>query len=243
MAAPSTIRLFASHDWGRDNATHHRVASVVRELAGRGFKVWFDETNMKGNILDAMCRGIEAADVVLVFITKNYMNKVASGRGTDNVRREFMFAAHHPERLLPIRFDPDLPATWTGPLRMILGSSLYVDLSAPTLTAKHYDELAEAIRRRTPRVMWKSAAQFARRARPVATRTTRFASSAPPAEAPTVRGRLHRALEVVGDRLQPGERVGGAVNRLVLTLLGTKALDDDKPLVERLALIERQLGI
>ena len=64
-----TIRVFASHDWGKYSANHARVAQIVAALRQKSFKVWFDETHMKGNILDAMCRGIDESDVVLVFVT------------------------------------------------------------------------------------------------------------------------------------------------------------------------------
>ena len=95
------LRVFASHDWGRGSSTHARVRDVVTALRARNMDVWFDETHMTGNILDAMCAGIEDADVVLIFVTRNYMQKVEHGPDTDNVRREFMFAAARPER--PVR--------------------------------------------------------------------------------------------------------------------------------------------
>jgi len=150
------LRVFASHDWGRGASTHARVRDAVAALRARDLDVWFDETHMTGNILDAMCAGIEDADVVVVFVTRNYMEKVEHGPDTDNVRREFMFAAARPEKLVAVRFDADLPPMWSGPVRMVLGSRLYVDLTTPELGTRDIDRLTAAIRNvvpSTPRVL------------------------------------------------------------------------------------------
>ena len=70
------ISVFASHAWGAGNFDHCKVRQVATKLRGYGIKVWFDETHMKGNIFDSMCRGIDACDVVLVFVTRDYIRKV-----------------------------------------------------------------------------------------------------------------------------------------------------------------------
>ena len=129
------IKVFASHDWGTGGATHSRVKVVVEELRRLGFEVWFDETHMKGNILDAMCKGIDSAEVVLVFLTRDYIRKVGQGGDGDNVRREFLYASRSPDKLLPVRLDQDLPppSSWSGPVGMLLGSRLYVEARGATL--------------------------------------------------------------------------------------------------------------
>ena len=144
------LRVFASHDWARGN--HARVRIVVQELKRRNVDVWFDETHMKGNLLDAMCRGVDAADVVLVFVTANYLDKAASGCNQDNVRREFMYAQETlgASRLIAVRFEP-IARKWWGPVGMILGSSLYVDMAADPVRTCAYDDLVAAIRAAGPR--------------------------------------------------------------------------------------------
>lgn len=144
-------RVFAAHDWGEGGANHRRVADVVARLQSRGVTVWFDENDMKGNILSAMCRGIDTSSVVLVFVTRAYMDKVEFGDEVDNVRREFMYAARTPEKLLPVRFDPDLPKKWSGPVGMVLGSHLYCDLAGDITDAK-VDDLVKRIAAHTPAV-------------------------------------------------------------------------------------------
>ena len=151
------LSVFASHDWGRDQATHAAVKDVVERLRKRSVKVWFDETHMRGNILQAMTRGIDSSDVILVFVTQNYIDKVNSDNDSDNVRREFMYASQYADKMLPIRFDRNLPSKWKGPVGMLLQSRLYTDLT--TVSDKNIDNLVEAIRHATPRTQWKMAAQ------------------------------------------------------------------------------------
>lgn len=162
VAASPVIRVFASHEWGPGGATHRRVARVVDALRSAGVEVWFDETHMKGNILSAMCRGIDQCDLMLVFVTKRYLDKVETGGNDDNVRREFMYAATTKKPMLAIKLGRDCPKQWKGPVGMLLGSSLYVSL---------YDDdddkpldcsaLVDAIHASSSRTLWKHACQAA----------------------------------------------------------------------------------
>lgn len=137
-----TLTAFAAHNWGTKGDNHRRVRKVVDLLQARGVRIWFDEKDMRGNILSAMCRGIDAADVVVVFVTRAYIDKVENGEDTDNARREFMYAARTPGKLLAVRFDSDLPKTWSGPVGMVLGSQLYCNMAGDATN----DKIEELIR-------------------------------------------------------------------------------------------------
>ena len=257
--ASSKIRVFAAHDWGLNGVTHTRVRNVVDRLRTKGIDVWFDETHLKGNILDAMCKGIETSDVILVFITADYMRKVSDGLDTDNVRREFMFASATPQKLLPIRFDPDLPNTWSGPLRMVLGCTLYIDMSTDETSDVKINSLVDAIKRTTPSTMWKVARRTVKKVstnrdvkRPETPQIDgdAFLKHINAVDTPTaprmplpVRDRVGRILKILGDDHVPGEHVGAIVNRLARTIMGEGASIDGKPLYEKLALVERHLGL
>ena len=227
------VRAFASHDWGVGSDNHARVARVVEGLRARGIDVWFDDTHMRGNVLDAMCRGIDTADVVVVFVTRNYLAKVERGDESDNVRREFMYAKDRPHKLVAVRFDAGLPRKWSGPVGMVLGSHLYIDLTE--VSEKRLDELARAVRHRTPHTLWKCAVHKVRKA-------AISAQALPRRRAAPVRDRVSRAYEVLGDELDADEHVGRAVDRLVRTLSGSLALEG-RALHEKLLLVERELGI
>jgi hypothetical protein len=221
------LRVFASHDWGADGATHARVARVVEALRARRVDVWFDETHMRGNILDAMCAGIDKADVVLVFVTENYLRKAASGDARDNVRREFMYAAAHAAaRLLPVRFETTLPRTWPGPVGMVLGAHLYIDL-APRVDATALDTLLHACGR--------TALDALRRDEGTKTRV-RCAPPTDPRE--RARGVLAAASVVVGHN----EHTADALDRLLRSLRGAHNVGE-LPFVAKVALAERELGL
>ena len=226
----SIIRVFASHDWGKDGVNHSRVARVVGELRHRNLAVWFDETHMRGNILDAMCRGIDSADVVLVFLTSNYMKKVESGNDSDNVRREFMYAANTPDKFLCVKFESSIRTPWTGPVRMFLGSQFYVDMTGMS----RIDALVDAIRRKSPRMMWKTAVQRTRHV--PATQL----KCAPPRQGP-VRGRVQKICEQTGTPTDDGLHLCKLVDRLHVSLVGT--VDASTPLITKIESMEKQLGI
>ena len=292
MARPTaTLRAFASHDWGFDGSNHDRVRTVVDGLRTRGIDVWFDESHMKGNILDAMCRGIDTSDVVLVFVTTNYLTKVESGNERDNVRREFMYAKNRPEKLVPIRFDASLPSVWSGPVGMVLGSHLYTDLTMPT--ERGLDALVRTIQRHSGSTLWKHAVRVIRPPTAVTRRggsTPRGAvvvstrddgasprrpprapaprpatpPAAPPATPPatppamppatprpaplasprtpsTMRERIRRAAERLGQTIRDGEHTHSLLDRMVVSLVGK--VHDDMPFCGKLLLVEEHLGL
>lgn len=250
----ATIRAFASHNWGKDAANHRRVVEVVRLLQERGIGMWLDENNMKGNILTAMCKGIDTSHVVLIFVTKEYIDKVENGAETDNVRREFMYASRTPEKLVPIRFDPDLSVNWSGPVGMVLGSHLYHDLSR-TVTTKNIDDLVRMIGTKNGKTLWKHA--VAATAAPhspvlrlpcttpdnrrVSMKTLTISPPNPPMGAPkktTVKARVQHILDVYGS--VEGEHTNDVVARLYASIVGGTA---SLPLHEMLHRIETNIGI
>lgn len=233
---PVRIKAFASHDWGKEQQTHKRVAKVVEQLRKYDIDIWFDETHMKGNILDAMCRGIDQSDVVLIFVTSNYIRKVQSGNENDNVRREFMYASQAPERLLVVRFDSELPNKWSGPVGMLLGSKLYVDLSREDTPV---GELVRRIRNHTSRTTWKTAIKKVRSAPTLRETPPVLAVAATPASCPGLRTRFNTIASALGDQMSE-EHIGRAVNRLFESLVGDPT---GLPLVAKLERLELEVGV
>ena len=71
--------MFLSHDWGKDENNrdnHARVAKVNELLKARGFKTWFDNDRMVGDIVGQMCQGVEKSAVFVAFVTARYISKV-----------------------------------------------------------------------------------------------------------------------------------------------------------------------
>ena len=222
------MKLFASHNWGKDAATHARVKAVVSSLKERGFSVWFDETHMKGNILDAMCKGIDGCDAVLVFVTAEYMQKVEAGDDHDNVRREFMYAVNGNKLLIPIRFDSKLPSQWSGPLGMVLGSHMYTDLSMCTpasVPSRPLEALVSTL------VSHQKPALAPKRA-----------PSSKSLPGPSVRERVEKAYLLLGNAPPPGDvHIGEAVNNLFRSIRGCKE-SQTLTFMQKLVWIEKELS-
>jgi len=112
----------------RDN--HGRVGIVNKLLKAQGFQTWFDEDKMVGHIDDKMSEGIDGSDIILVFITKVYMEKL-NIKGHDNCKGEFTYANTKGKKMIPIVMEPCMRDTkiWVGPLGIRLAGDLYVDMS------------------------------------------------------------------------------------------------------------------
>lgn len=125
--------LFLSHSWGPAKATHERVKRICRSLQQLHFSVFLDEDYMPGRMLDhAMSEGIDKSRIVLVFITQEYMDKVAGPNSADNCQKEFSYAVRRkqPANMIPVVLDGPLldTARWHGPVGLNLAGSLYVNM-------------------------------------------------------------------------------------------------------------------
>ena len=108
-----------------------RINEAVQK---RGLVTWFDENQLNGNTIDGMAKGIENSDVIVVFITDEYRNKVNGGESRDNCKFEFLHAHMQkgPELMIPVVMEPGMrnPREWTGALGFTLSTHLYVDFSS-----------------------------------------------------------------------------------------------------------------
>jgi len=132
----ASFDAFLSHDWGKDGKNHERVRRVAAALTAEGLKPWFDEAEMRGDVNQRMAEGIEASRCMVVFLTRNYIDK-ANGKGPrgddDNCKFEFDtgLLQQGVRRMLPVVMEPALRDTkaWRGQVGGKLGVKLYVDLS------------------------------------------------------------------------------------------------------------------
>ena len=84
MSAPTSCGTaydcFLTHDWGKHQANHKRVGIINEALQARGWKTWFDEEMMTGNIERKMMEGIDGSRTIICFVTDRYCEK-ANGDG------------------------------------------------------------------------------------------------------------------------------------------------------------------
>ena len=132
---------FLTHDWGTDELerdNHARVSQVCGRLKDAGFKPWFDEEFMRGDVNTTMTDALSRSRCVIVFITERYIKK-ASGNGergaNDNCKFEFdtaLMPPHGVDKMISVVMEPRCrsPGDWpNGTVRGKLGPKLYVDLA------------------------------------------------------------------------------------------------------------------
>jgi hypothetical protein len=150
-----TDHAFFTHDWNRDahnRPNHDRVREVADVCKKRGLKIWFDEDKMSGNIVDKMCEGIDGSAVVVVFITGNYIQKVAqTEKSDDNCKLEFNYALRRrkPTMMIAVVMEEGARNTddWRGAVGMALGNHLYIDMSQGHMPSNaKIDDLVDAIK-------------------------------------------------------------------------------------------------
>ena len=87
---------------------------------------------MAGDIVSSMAAGIENCKVVLVFITKNYYDKVNGDNLSDNCLLEFDHTVRRKQthNMLSVVMDNSMKKTtnWKGKIGIQLGNRLYVNM-------------------------------------------------------------------------------------------------------------------
>jgi len=127
------ISIFLSHCWSRDTLgrdNHTRVLDFNRQLQNCGYQTWVDETHLKGHIVQSMCQGLDNCNLVLVCITRAYIEKCKK-KENDNCKLELDYAYHRKgtTHMLPIVMEESCNDTssWDGPVGAYLGQHLYLN--------------------------------------------------------------------------------------------------------------------
>ena len=131
------VKVFLSHTWKPDQLdrpTHERVIQVRDALIRWNIASWLDQDEMVHDIDNCMATGIDASDVVIVFLTREYVVKVESAASNpsqrDNCYKEFSYAQSSCKVILPVVFEPCMRSVsmWpNGIVKMHLGSNMYID--------------------------------------------------------------------------------------------------------------------
>ena len=149
---------FLSHNWGENHKNHEFVKKVNGALKTRGLKTWLDENRIDGSIRFKMAEGIDNTKCVLVFITKEYRDKVNGMDMKDNCEYEFSYAMNQlgSQNMIPVILEPEMRDTrkWKGELGAALGSMLYVDLSETyNLSETDYEKKMDEVFKRIKQIL------------------------------------------------------------------------------------------
>ena len=91
----STFHGFLTHTWRRDELgrpNHERVSWVFEALIANELENWFDGERVQGGVEQEMVEGVDDSVLpydVVVFVTKEYIENIASGNEKDNCFIEF----------------------------------------------------------------------------------------------------------------------------------------------------------
>ena len=106
---------------------------------------------MAGNIDEKIAQGIEQNQGVIVFITRNYHNKVNSTNDKDNCKKEFMYASRvkGKSRMIPIVMGESMRSTskWSGLVGYHLGGEMFVDMSGDLENKTYVSQQMEALKK------------------------------------------------------------------------------------------------
>lgn len=217
----ASVTIFASYDTETSSTAQGRVKRVVEELRRRHFRVSFERlpSNTIADAVRELARSIDKSDLVLVLLTASYVSKVEHGDEMDPVRREFSYALRKSKNMLAVLLEADVELT--GPVGMTFASAIDC-----TKTGFKMDQLIEAIQ-----------ARLATKPAP----RSKFLFKPPK----TLRSRVARVVQVVGDEPEPTENTYEIVDRLWSSLGGTRSNKEEgeQTLSQRLEQLELEVGI
>ena len=126
-------RVFLSYAWGED--THNRDNQKrVLQLSDAlrctcKVETWIDTECMHGSLTQAMCNGIDSCDVILVCITRSYIEK-CNKTENDNCKLElnYSYKRRGEQRLIPVVMEDDCvdPSSWDGPVGAYMNQHIYI---------------------------------------------------------------------------------------------------------------------
>jgi len=119
--------IYISHDWGFDDVgrDHREYASKFNQsLKDQGYITWFDADRLKIEIDELRSYGVRGTQVVMILISKNYVDKVTKKDSSDACFHEFLSITKALEEGKTLTLDNIIPivieskmldsSSWTG---------------------------------------------------------------------------------------------------------------------------------
>ena len=112
-------KVFLSHNWIdlKTGTNNHQKIKKINEMILKTnlIDTWFDENDMKDHIVKSMCDGIDNSDLVIIFITRSYIDKCNKVEN-DNCKIEFDYAIKRKglQKNIPVVIDEDCLDTQLG---------------------------------------------------------------------------------------------------------------------------------
>lgn len=131
--------IFISHAWGKDSLNrdnHIRCKNLANKLIYSGYKVWFDDYDIYGNIDSSIIKGINNSKIILLCLTQNYCNKINNAVHmqcpNDNCFKEWNYSLFKKKTIIPIIMEPTMKEEFLngdGVIQMYLNSTMFIDMT------------------------------------------------------------------------------------------------------------------
>ena len=128
-------RLMISYAWGLAPHENQCLAKAVKaRLVARGFDVWLDIDQMKGDIQDAMADAVTQSSAVIVLVTKTY-------KESGSCKSELTFANTQKKKVIPLLAETGYDYRVDGWLGFSLGARKCFDISRSNTREAQLDEM------------------------------------------------------------------------------------------------------
>jgi hypothetical protein len=143
---------FLSYSDGADSSGRNIVERVQRinaALKARGLMTWMGERGVGQQVIQQVCSGIDKSRCMITFLTRGYIDRVLKNSPTDNCSMEFNYNLRrkHPHNIIPVVLEKEImnPATWTGPIGVVLGEIPCVNMVDEGRFDAQIDELYQRV--------------------------------------------------------------------------------------------------
>ena len=145
-------RVFLTYAWKKDalgRNTQQRIILLNDALRCSGkVETWLDRDCMGGTLTQSMCDGIDNCDIVLVCITRAYIDKCATS-DNDNCKLELNYAYERKgaKRLIPIVMEEHCNAqkSWNGPVGAYLNKHVFISCISQTQMMQNIPQILDTI--------------------------------------------------------------------------------------------------
>ena len=109
--------VMVSYEWKTGKEYAKDLYNILTE---NGYKVWFDEENVAGNLMSEIAKGVANSEVILLLISEEYEKSY-------NCTREYEHANSCRKIMIPIQVKNYLPPASTS-LAVIIAGKIYYQL-------------------------------------------------------------------------------------------------------------------
>ncbi|CAF4006735.1 unnamed protein product, partial [Rotaria sp. Silwood1] len=112
----NNFHMMISYCWANKSLCHR----ICSRLQKDGYRIWIDEREMHGSIIERMAEGIERSDFILICMSSGY-------KKSSNCQAEAEYAFNRKKNIVPLIVEPKYKADgWLG---FIVGSKIYVNFA------------------------------------------------------------------------------------------------------------------